>query len=66
MEALSAEKVDGVDHDRSGLEGKLGQQVDKLLTTEGIASLAARCARLLMTGQFPAPRGQMSPHGQAR
>ena len=45
----------------SGLEGELGQDLAKLLTAEEIASLAARCARLRSTAQFPAPSGQMSP-----
>ena len=32
-----------------------------VLSAEEIASLAARCARLPLAGQFPAPSGQMSP-----
>ena len=60
-EALSAEGFEGVDRVLSGLEGELGQQLADLLTSEEIPPLAARCARLRLTGQFPAPSGQMSP-----
>ena len=60
-EALSAEELEGVDRVLSELEGELGQQLAELLTAEEIASLAARCARLRLAGQFPAPSGQMSP-----
>lgn len=60
-EALSAGELEGVDRVHEGLQGELGQQLAELLTAEEIASLAARCTRLRLTGRFPAPSGQMSP-----
>ena len=58
-EALTPEELDGVERVLSGLDGELGQHLAKLLTAEEIASLAARCARLRRTGEFPAPSGGM-------
>ena len=58
-EALTAEELTGIDRVLSGLEGELGRNLDKLLTAEEIASLAARCARLRRAGEFPAPSGDM-------
>ncbi|MET4060302.1 putative repeat protein (TIGR03843 family) [Arthrobacter sp. UYP6] len=59
-EALNAEELEGIDRVLAGLDGELGSTLAKLLTVEEIAALAARCARLRMRGQFPAPGGQMS------
>lgn len=56
---LSAEELDGIDRVSEGLHGGLGQNLADLLSTEEIASLAARCARLRSARQFPAPRGEM-------
>ncbi|SEF03440.1 conserved hypothetical protein [Arthrobacter alpinus] len=58
-DALTAEEEDGLDRVSEGLHGELGQNLTDLLSTEEIASLAARCARLRSAGQFPAPSGEM-------
>lgn len=58
-EALTAEERDGVDRVAEGLQGDLGQDLAELLTSEEIAALAARCARLREAGRFPAPSGGM-------
>lgn len=59
-EALTAEERDGIDRVSEGLRGGLGRDLAELLSAEEIASLAERCARLRLTGQFPAPGGEMS------
>ncbi|MET4004459.1 putative repeat protein (TIGR03843 family) [Arthrobacter sp. UYCu511] len=59
-EDLSAQELDGVDRVSEGLHGELGRNLTDLLTAEEITSLAARCARLRLTGRFPAPSGEMS------
>lgn len=58
-EALTAEERDGVDRVSEGLHGDLGQNLAELLTSEEIAALAARCARLRLAARFPAPSGGM-------
>ncbi|ALE92841.1 phosphatidylinositol kinase [Arthrobacter alpinus] len=59
-EDLTAEERDGLDRVSEGLRGELGRNLTDLLSAEEIASLAARCARLSLTGRFPAPSGEMS------
>lgn len=59
-EALSIEEEDGIDRVSEGLHGELGQNLAGLLSAEEMEALAARCARLRSTGQFPAPSGEMS------
>ena len=56
---LTAEERDGVDRVAEGLHGELGRDLAELLSTEEIASLATRCARLRLAGRFPAPSGGM-------
>ena len=58
-EDLTAEERDGIDRVSEGLHGELGQGLTDLLSTEEIASLDARCARLRLAGRFPAPSGEM-------
>jgi uncharacterized repeat protein (TIGR03843 family) len=58
-DALSAEELDGIDRVSEGLHGELGQKLADLLSAEEIESLAARCGRLRLAGQFPAPSGEM-------
>lgn len=57
---LSVEELEGVDRVSEGLDGELGQNLADLLSAEEIASAAVRCARLRLTGRFPAPAGEMS------
>ncbi|MFE4196964.1 SCO1664 family protein [Paenarthrobacter sp. NPDC056912] len=57
---LTSEELDGIDRVSEGLHGGLGRDLADLLSTEEIDSLAARCARLRLTGRFPAPSGEMS------
>ncbi|MEW1822433.1 SCO1664 family protein [Arthrobacter sp. NPDC080031] len=57
---LTPEERDGVDRVSEGLHGELGRNLAELLSSEEIASLAERCARLRLTGRFPAPSGAMS------
>ncbi|POH56971.1 SCO1664 family protein [Arthrobacter glacialis] len=59
-EDLTSEELDGIDRVSEGLHGELGRNLADLLSAEEIASLAARCARLRLAGQFPAPSGEMS------
>ena len=56
---LTAEERDGIDRVAEGLHGGLGRNLAELLSTEEIASLATRCARLRLAGRFPAPSGGM-------
>lgn len=58
-DALTAEEGDGIDRISEGLRGELGRDLAALLSAEEIESLAARCARLRLAGQFPAPHGEM-------
>lgn len=58
-EPLTTEEHDAVAKVSDAMRGDLGQQLADLLTVEEIASLAARCERLLQEGQFPAPAGDM-------
>jgi uncharacterized repeat protein (TIGR03843 family) len=58
-EALTAEDLAGIDRVTEGLKSELGRNLADLLTAEEIASLASRCARLRLTGRFPAPGGGM-------
>jgi uncharacterized repeat protein (TIGR03843 family) len=59
-DALTADEEDGIARVSEGLHGELGQNLADLLSAEEIASLAARCDRLLLAGRFPAPSGEMS------
>lgn len=58
-DALTAEEGEGIDRVSDGLLGELGRELAGLLSTEEIASLAARCAQLRLDGQFPSPSGDM-------
>ena len=58
-EDLTAEELDGIDRVSEGLNGGLGQGLTDLLSSEEIASLAARCAKLRLAGRFLAPSGEM-------
>lgn len=60
-DALTTDELDGVDRVSDGLQGDLGRDLEDLLSAREIASLAARCSRLLSAGRFPAPAGEMSP-----
>lgn len=57
---LTAEECDAIDRVSQGLHGELGETLTGLLTAEEIEALSARCERLRLTGQFPAPSGRMS------
>ncbi|MFF1830792.1 SCO1664 family protein [Paenarthrobacter sp. NPDC058040] len=59
-DALTVEERDGVERVRTALQAGLGRKLADLLSPEEIASLSARCDRLLREGQFPAPGGEMS------
>lgn len=56
---LTAEELDGIDRVSAGLDGDLGRDLADLLGPHEIAALAARCATVRATGQFPAPTGEM-------
>ncbi|WP_269937426.1 SCO1664 family protein [Arthrobacter sp. HY1533] len=56
---LTSDEENGIDRVSEGLNGGLGRDLADLLSSEEIASLAARCARLRSAGQFPAPSGEM-------
>ncbi|WP_218221580.1 SCO1664 family protein [Nesterenkonia sp. Act20] len=58
-EQLTTEERQGVDLVSEGLDDELGRELAELLTAEEIEALAARCARLRLTGRFPAPAGDM-------
>lgn len=58
-EPLAADELDGVHRVRDALGGALGVALDPLLTTVELAAFAARCDRLLRTGRFPEPHGEM-------
>lgn len=57
---LTTDELDGVDRVSEALHGELGRDLADLLSTDEIAALAARCARLRSVGRFPAPSGEMS------
>jgi len=59
-EPLNAEEREGIDHLTEQLQDDLGRDLASLLSTEELASFAARCQRLRGEGRFPAPRGEMS------
>jgi uncharacterized repeat protein (TIGR03843 family) len=59
-EALTAEERDGIDRASEGLQDGLGRDLAELLSAAEIAALSARCARLRLSGRFPAPGGEMS------
>jgi uncharacterized repeat protein (TIGR03843 family) len=58
-EELQAAELAGVDQVRSDLGAELGEALAALLTDVEVAAFATRCDRLLRTGRFPAPRGEM-------
>ena len=58
-EALDAAEVAGVERVREQLDGALGAQLSDLLDDDELAALATRCDRLLRTGTFPGPSGDM-------
>ncbi len=58
-EPLTAEEQTAVDRLQGLLEGPLGTTLAALLTEEEVAALGRRCRRLLATGIFPAPSGEM-------
>ena len=57
---LTLQELDGIDRVSEGLRGELGTNLASLLSAEEIDSLTARCARLRLTGRFPAPSGGAS------
>lgn len=58
-EDLSTDECEGIERVRTELAGDLGSALNALISTREIGALAARCDRVLSTGRFPAPRGQM-------
>lgn len=58
-EELTLDERLGVERVTADLAGDLGAALDGLISAQEIAALAARCARVLSSGKFPAPRGQM-------
>ena len=58
-ETLTDEELVGIDRVAEGLDGDLGRRLEKLLSAEELAALAARCDRLRADGIFPAPGGEM-------
>ncbi|SDW58899.1 conserved hypothetical protein [Arthrobacter sp. cf158] len=56
---LDAEELVGLDRVSEALNAGLGRDLAGLISTEEIASLAARCSRLRLDGRFPAPSGGM-------
>jgi uncharacterized repeat protein (TIGR03843 family) len=58
-EALTDQEHEGVTRISEGLHAELGHKLAELLTAGELASLAQRCERLLSSGQFPSPSGQM-------
>ena len=58
-DALTAQERYGIDRVSEGLGGELGRNLADLLSAEEVASLDARCARLRLSGRFPAPDGEM-------
>jgi len=60
-EQLDAAELAGVESVRTQLDGDLGRRLAELLSDEERAALDRRCERLLRTGIFPGPRGDMPP-----
>lgn len=58
-EPLDAAEIAGVERVLSGVAGDLGQRLSELLSDDEVAALATRCGRLLRTGVFPGPSGDM-------
>lgn len=58
-EALAPDELAGVERVRAELDAGLGQRLSELLTGDELAALATRCDRLLRTGVFPGPSGDM-------
>ena len=58
-DALTVQELEGIDRVSEELHGELGRNLADLLNAAEIAALAARCARLRLTGRFPAPSGEM-------
>ncbi|SEI98372.1 conserved hypothetical protein [Arthrobacter sp. yr096] len=56
---LDAEELEGLDRVSEALNAGLGRDLAGLISTQEIASLAARCSRLRLDGRFPAPSGGM-------
>lgn len=56
---LTPAELEGVERVRSAVAGALGESLAPLLTPVEIAALTGRCDRLLQTGHFPEPRGEM-------
>ncbi|TLP98593.1 SCO1664 family protein [Nesterenkonia salmonea] len=54
-EALTPGELDGIDRLSEGLNGDLGRDLEELLSTEEIESLAARCTTLRLAERFPTP-----------
>lgn len=58
-EPLTEPELVGVERVRAAVANSLADPLAELLTQVEIAALAARCERLLATGTFPAPHGEM-------
>ncbi|MDN5684243.1 SCO1664 family protein [Corynebacterium glyciniphilum] len=58
-EHLSDDELAAVRQVRDGLDGRLGDSFDELLSVAEVVALADRCDQLLSTGRFPGPRSDM-------
>lgn len=58
-EPLTEEESDGVAHLLEALDADLGVALGELLEPEEVEEFATRCARLLRSGRFPGPAGEM-------
>lgn len=56
---LTTDELDAVARVRADLAGALGSELGALLADDEVSAFAARCDRLLRTGRFPGPRGDM-------
>ncbi|MDR7086360.1 putative repeat protein (TIGR03843 family) [Aeromicrobium panaciterrae] len=56
---LEADELTGVQRVRTALDGDLGADLAELLTGQELASLGARCDRLIKNATFPGPSGDM-------
>lgn len=56
---LDTDEIDAIERLGEALAGKLGRDLADLLNADELAALAARCDRLLASGCFPAPEGDM-------